>query len=165
MTSVEISSKQKWEKAHRSLNTALKKEIHLMREILANLHQEELSLLENDSKRWDHIMDERSQMVMQLKTLRSKRVDITTTLEKLAIQLEKKELFPLSEESSCELLTKLDQMIALMERINLQNCRNDALFDQSRSKKNLPLYCLYPHPLHQPQRIRRKTAVATYPDK
>lgn len=159
MTSIEISSKQKWDKTQLELNAILKKEIELMREVLANLHEEELSLLERDLKKWATIMDTRSELVMQLLSLRQKKTVTITTLEKLALLLSKKEILPAQEESSCEILSQLDQLLALLERTNLQNCRNDALFDQAKKKEELPLYCSYPHPLHQPKRASKKTSI------
>ncbi len=144
------------------LNNALKNEIELMRELLSNLHQEELALLENDKRRFAEVMDERSDHVLSLKELRHKRLAATAELTKFAAALGKKEILPLHEEASCEILSKLDQIIALMERINLQNCRNDALFDQSKQKQEIPLQCSYPHPLHK---TVRKTKVATYTQK
>lgn len=144
------------------LNNALKSEIELMRELLSNLHQEELALLERDKRRFAEVMDERSDHVLNLKELRAKRLAATVELTKLAVSLGKKEILPLLEEASCEILSKLDQIIALMERINLQNCRNDALFDQSKQKQDLPLQCSYPHPLHKNV---KKTKVATYTQK
>ncbi|NGX37494.1 MAG: hypothetical protein K1000chlam2_00650 [Chlamydiae bacterium] len=140
MTVTEISSKKKWDQVHSSLNSALAKEIHLMRETLANLHQEELSLLEHDMRRWKKIMRERSDLIIQLSNQRSKRMSATVALTKLAVQCEKHEMLPAEEETSCDILTKLDQVMALLERINLQNCRNDALFDQAKHKKAFPLY-------------------------
>ncbi|NGX26594.1 MAG: hypothetical protein K940chlam6_00519 [Chlamydiae bacterium] len=162
MAATEISRKKKWERAHKALNTALKKEIHLMREVLASLHQEELALLEIDHARWAKIMNHRSDLIVVLKNQRSARMDATVELTKCTVQLEKKEMLPHDEESSCEILTKLDQLMALLDRINLQNCRNDALFEQGNQKKKMPLYCPYPHPL---QKVRRKTHVATYTQK
>lgn len=165
MSSSEISDKEKWEKASHSLNTILKKEIELMREQLANLHQEELSLLENNQTKWTQLLQERSDMILQMKDLRHKRKEATTKIEKLAKALSKPELFPAKEEESCEILSQLDQIIALLERLNLQNCRNDALFLETKEKKRSPLSCSYPHPLHKAPTARRKTSIATYPRK
>lgn len=151
-----------WEKVYFCLNDALKIEIELMRELLSNLHQEELALLENDKHRWAAVMGERSDHVLNLKEIRRKRIQATEELAKLSASLGKKEILPLHEEASCEILSKLDQVFALLERINLQNCRNDALFDQAKRKQEIPLQCSFPHPLHK---APRKTKVATYLEK
>lgn len=152
----EISGK---ENPHIPLNLALKKEVELMREVLANFHQEELSLLEGDLLRWVNIMHERSDFVLQLQEIRTKRMDFTSNLVRTIVLEGKSELLPSDEETSCEILSQLDQVIALLERINLQNCRNDVLFEQAQQKKEFPLHCSYPHPLHSP---KRKPSVKTY---
>ena len=159
MTTTEISSKKKWEKAHPILSFCLEKEIRLMREVLTTLHQEELALLEHEMRRWKKEIRHLSDLIVDLKGLREKRIAATKELTLLRDQLNREELFPAEEESSCEILSKLDQIMALISRINLQNCRNGALFEQVKKSNHAPLSCLYPHPLHQPK--RKKTSVAT----
>lgn len=134
MSKTKTSSAQK-------LYRALHKEIHLMREILTNLHQEELALLEHAHARWFRIMGHRSDFVVELQRLRKKRDE-----------------FIFDEDLSIETLTQVDQLLALIERINLQNCRNDALFEQMKGRNKMPLICAYPHPLKR----RRRSSVATY---
>ncbi|NGX39808.1 MAG: hypothetical protein KR126chlam1_01141 [Chlamydiae bacterium] len=165
MTAAEISSKKKYKRVLNTIQGFLVKEIELMREMLANLHQEELSLLENDKRTWARIAEERSDLVVNLKGLREGRHALGIQLEALSIELKQTELFPAKDESSCEILSILDQLLALMDRTNLQNCRNDALFIQAAQKESSPLSCTYPHPLHQSEHKRRKTSVATYPKK
>lgn len=162
MAVTKISSKQKWEKAHSKLDSAFEKEIELMREILGSLRQEELSLLEENPRRWKKIMRDRSTIVVHLKDQRDIRMTATKDLTILAVLLQKTEILPHEEESSCAILSKLDQIIALIDRINLQNCRNEALFHQNKQKRNKPLACPYPHPLHK---SRRRARVATYTEK
>ncbi|MDN3506129.1 MAG: hypothetical protein P0S96_02765 [Simkaniaceae bacterium] len=162
MASTEISRKQKWETAHDILDIALEKEIHSMREVLASLHQEELALLEGNEKAFIRIMRQRSSLVVGLIKERTDRMEATALLTKCCVLLGKTEMLPHSDELSCQILTKLDQIVALLERTNLQNCRNEALFHQKRETKNEPLLCKYPHPLH---RVRRKMRVATYSQK
>ncbi len=162
MAAIKISSKENWEKAHLKLDKAFEKEIELMREILSSLRQEELTLLEQDARKWKKVMRDRSSTVIHLKDQRDNRMSATRDLTKLAVLMEKTEMLPHEEESSCSILSKLDQVIALNERINLQNCRNDALFSQNRHKKQKPLACPYPHPLHK---ARRRTSVATFTEK
>lgn len=167
MSSSKIPNKGKWEQAHELLKKALKKEINLMRELLANLHQEELSLFERDRKNWQVITDLRSDLIVKLSDIRKKRMGASTEIQQMAPIKKAGESFPFHEEDSCEILTLLDQLFALIERINLQNCRNEVLFDQSKHLEELPLYCNYPHPLQQQQQkqTRPKTAIATYPPK
>lgn len=143
MTANANSGKKNWEK----LAEALKNEIELMREVLSNLHQEELALLENDRKKWTAVMEQRSDHVLNLKQIRNERMSYA------------EELLPVFEEGSCEILSKLDQIFALVDRMNLQNCRNEVLFEQSKQKQELPLHCPYPHPLHK---AVRKTKTKTF---
>lgn len=160
MSAGEISSKKKWEKAHKILNQALAKEVHLMREVLSNLHQEELALLEKNQSKWKKVMRSRSDLVLDLGKQRMDRMKATVELTKCCIILNREEMLPHDEESSCEILSKLDQIFALLDRTNLQNCRNAALFDEQKEQKNHSLQCPFPHPLHK---TRKKTRVATYP--
>jgi len=153
--------------AREELKNALQREISLMREILSNLHEEELALLSRDLKGWDRVMANRSDMVAELHLLRIKRLEATAVLQgkapetKPLSEIPLDQLIPLEDESSCELFTLLDQLIALMDRLNLQNCRNDQLFDQTKQIKELPLYCSYPHPNFQPSTARRRSRVTT----
>lgn len=163
MASWQIPDKEKWKLAHELLKKALKKEVSLMRELLANLHQEELSLFERDKKNWEIIFELRSDIVVKLFEVRKKRLGASFEIEQQVSLKKIQEKFPFEEEDSCEILTLLDQLFALIDRINLQNCRNDVLFDQSKHMEELPLYCNYPHPLQQKQ--RPKTSIATLPPK
>lgn len=136
-----------------NLNTALRNEVELMREVLSNLHQEELALMENDRHQWAQVMEQRSDHVLTLKEIRHQRLKAT---EELAATQGKKDLLPLLEEESCEILSKLDQVFALLDRMNLQNCRNEVLFEQTKQKQEIPLQCSYPHPLHKNVRKTKK---------
>jgi len=163
MPSIDLSSKQNWEGANRFLYLAFKKEIEIMRELLANLHEEELSLLEQNLTSWHQVIGDRSDLVVQLMDQRKTRIEATKALESVAKKLSK-ELLPPQEETSCEILSQIDQLIALIDRTNLQNCRNEILFKEAKGKKEVPLYCSYPHPLHKPK-AKRKLSTATYPRK
>ena len=158
MTGDELGIKKKWDKAHLTLNSALEKEIRMMREQLANFHQEELALLEQNLPQWRQIAIERSENTLELKELRSLRMQATEELTKVSVHLEK-ELLPEEDETSCEILTKIDQIVALTDRMNLQNCRNENLFEQVKHRETLTLSCQVPHPLHTAR--RRQTPVAT----
>ncbi len=155
-------------KAYDQLKGPMQKEIALMREILANMHEEELSLLASDKKSWVRTMQIRSDMVVELYFLRKERNLLTQQLEELTrAQLQRKEtplsfdeLLPVKETSSSEIRSLLDQIIALIDRMNMQNSRNDALFYQDNSLK-LPPSPPSSHPSNRT--ARRKTTVATYP--
>lgn len=161
MASSEIPNKKNWENAHQNLKLSLQKEIGIMRELLANLHEEELSLLERNISNWQKVMDQRSQLVMQLSIQRNRRLKALSKIEAIAKKYQITDPFPAQDELSCETLSLIDQLVALVERLNMQNCRNDALFDQTKQQKDLPLYCSYP--LQQSQKAKRKNSIATYP--
>ncbi len=130
---------------HEELKSSMQKEITLMRDLLANLHQEELSLLMHDRTSWNQLMEERATIVQKLGPWRSARIGAT---EKLVQHLSKEknkglsleELLPPQNESSCEILSLRDQLMALTERMNGQNCRNQTLYKQVENKLvDLPL--------------------------
>ena len=156
-----------WIEAHDQLKLSMQKEISLMREILANMHQEELSLLVNDKGSWNKVMQERAQMIERLSDLRSQRVSVTQKIEKMVAPhheghpLTLDQILPSTEEISCEILSLRDQLMALIERMNLQNCRNEHLFYHV---EHLPpgsqgLHHSLPP---SPERPKRKATVTTY---
>ncbi|MCI0382319.1 MAG: hypothetical protein L0207_04635 [Chlamydiae bacterium] len=160
-----------WNEAHEQLKSFMQREINMMREILANMHQEELSLLMNDKDGWQKVMENRSDMIIQLSTLRNQREMAKDALHQIMVQgaegkkLHFEELLKRIEEGG-ELLSLLDQILALVERINLQNCRNESLFHQAKTQEKLPLHCPYPPPyLKESKKVQRKTSLATYPKK
>lgn len=158
-----------WNQIQEQLKLAMQKEVNLMREILANMHQEELSLLMNDTPSWQKVMDERSEMVLRMSYLRKQRDLVALQFKENAKHKSKKlfEILKAGDEISSEILSLLDQILALTERTNLQNCRNDFLFHQEQMPQNTPLHCHYPPPFLKPipARAARKTQLATYPRK
>ena len=166
--SYSASSGQAQNDAQAKLKSCLKQEVHMMREILANMHQEELSLLMHDHTAWLKIMEARSDMVVMLKNLRHERGHVTNHLQMLIgksekIELKMDELIPLDDELRSELQSLLDQILALTERINLQNCRNDHLFHQPRNESGLPLHCSYPMREAQKRMAKKKASPTTLP--
>lgn len=158
-----------WGPAYEQLKDSLQKEVALMREMLANFHQEEFSLLMNEKEKWATVMEERSDMVVTLANLRRARIEATKILQDLAKdklkkpQISYKELFAQEDIVGGEILSLLDQILALVQKLNLQNCRNDFLFYEVKNAHELPLHCPYPPPAPAMQAKRKKTTVATYP--
>lgn len=153
----------RWDQLHEELKTTMQKEISLMRELLANLHQEELSLMLQDHGTYRLLMNQRSDMVEKLGHLRVFR---TKTTEQIFDMLGKKvtsadfeQILPDTEEISCEILNLRDQLMALTEKMNRQQSRNQHLTEH-------PEYLLSLH--HQEKarqeqiRAKRKPIVATY---
>ena len=160
-----------WRQAHDTLKISMQNEIGIMREILANMHQEELSLQMYDKDSWTLVMKERSELIEQLGDLRSKRIQASKNLEDLASNGKKgreialEQMLPIEDENTCEILTLRDQIMALIERMNFQNSRNQILFHEVEhqfDKKHGTYPALSQAPQQKP---KRKTSVATYPDK
>lgn len=156
-----------WDRAHDILKSTLQKEVHLMREILANMHEEELSLLLNDKGSWNQVMQHRFGLIERLSTLRIERMEATQRIEDLAQPdsntkrpLSLEEILPVDEVISCEILSLRDQVLALIERMNKQNSRNEHLFKYAEYwHQNPHMYARGPVP---EERAKRKAAVATY---
>jgi len=121
---------ENWTEAHTKLQNLMKKEIDTMRELLGNLHQEEMLIIQKEMGYWNQLMEERSHLISQLSHLRQDRASITESLESMAhlhpnVSLE--ELLPPDHENTWELLALRDQMFALLDRMNLQCSRNEML--------------------------------------
>ncbi len=156
---------EQWKEFHERLQKSMKQEIGAMRDMLANMRQEEVCLLAGDKTSWNQIMIERSSLLERLYELRSQRFHATELLESMAkdAELPFEELLCRAGEDSCEFLSMREQLTALMEKMNQQNMRNSSLEARefNASKQNLP----YPTPALQVSLKRNKTTIATYPDK
>ena len=121
-----------------------------MREILANMHQEELSLMLGDQNTLRLVLDERSKLLAQLSDLRLARLEISKQIED-------------SQDLSihCEILSLRDQILALVERMNFQNLRNVFLFNQGIHRAEIPQVASP----SAAQRPKKKGMLATYPRK
>jgi len=133
--------KELWNKTHSHLQMLMKEEISSMREILANMHQEELILMINDRACLVQIMHERSQLLGNLKDLRLERLNTTEKLKKLA-QIDNEgasleTILALDSVYACETFSLRDQMLALVERMNLQHSRNTLLADYPPHRWNV----------------------------
>ena len=118
-----------------------------MREMLANMHQEELSLIARDRKAWMQVMMDRVGLLSLLSELRSIRLKCTQKLECLA---------SLSE-LDCEILSMRDQLASLVEKMNQQQHRIQNLETQPPSS-------ISKYPSGNPQEgIKKPGAIATYP--
>jgi hypothetical protein len=115
------------------LRECMKKEIGLMREVLANMHQEEVALIMFDKNGWIRTLQERFPLVQGLSILRLKRDEtvkimmsyIQVNHEEQKIPMEK--IFPSSHEDSCEILYLSDQILALVAKMNMQHTKNEVL--------------------------------------
>ncbi len=152
-----------WQEIHDQLQISMKKEILTMRELLANMHQEEISLLGNDIKSLEQILHERSELIQRLGNLRSIRITVTNKLSKLASTEDTiatfDEIFSSSETLDCEMLLLRDQILALTDKMNSQLKQNQNLSTRVQN-----------HSMHEPTRLPemtakpRKNAIITYPE-
>src|SRR4029078_7708234 len=111
---------EEWNNLHDVLKETLKKEVSMMRELLANMHQEEVSLLLNDQGTVHELLHERCLIVERLGSLRTTRLEATNKIEKIASNESPptlREMFPLEEETSTEILSLRDQLMALTEQM------------------------------------------------
>ncbi len=152
---------ENWQALHCCLRDDLQKEIHLTRELLTNMRQEEVSLMLHDSGSLNLILQQRAQMLEKLSSLRVHRQEITQKIEKIVSSENKNpsldEVLPPNEEISTEILSLSDQLTALNEKMNRQQFQNQRLTEH-------PDHHHYPQPLEQTQQARpkRKAAIATY---
>lgn len=155
---------EKWKVFHERLQASMKQEIGAMREMLANMRQEEASLLAGDKTAWNNIMIARSSLLARLYELRSQRFQATELLESMAkdTEISFEYLLCLDDEDGCEILSMREQLTALVEKMNQQNIRNCSLEGRecSLAKEKLS------YPQAAVESVKKgKTTIATYPDK
>jgi hypothetical protein len=136
-----MNSNYHWEaimhERHNDLRRMMEMEIDTMREILANMHQEEVSLVQKDKATWSHVIQERSNLMEKLGDLREKRLSTTEELKKIFFPqgsvdtIAFEDIIPLE---NCDLLILRDQITALIDRLHLQHSRNEALFYLSNAE-------------------------------
>ena len=148
---------KEWNMLHEQLKEALQKEVNIMRELLANMHQEELSLLLNDQGSLHELLEQRCIIIERLSTLRTRRIEATEKIEKI-VSKEKpptvEHILPSDDETSTQILSLRDQLMALTEQMNRQQSQNQYLTE---------------HPDHSRIALResavrpkRKASIATY---
>ncbi len=118
----------------------MQKEIILMREVLANMHQEEESLKRNDHSLWANVISQRCEILALLSPIREERILASKLIE---------------YSDDCDILSLRDQIMALIERINMQNHMNEQLYKVAFR----PQSALQPEPLK-----KKKSSIATYPE-
>jgi hypothetical protein len=151
------SDASEWIFLHEQLREALQKEVHIMRELLANMHQEELSLLLNDQGSLHELLDQRSIIIERLSTFRSMRIETTEKIEKILSKdslptLEN--ILPDAEETSTQILSLRDQLMALTEQMNRQQTQNQYLMEHPDHSRMLAV--------QSAPRPKRKASIATY---
>lgn len=140
-----MASPTHWNQLHEAIKVNLQKEVYLMRELLANLHQEVL-----DKEHSAQVLEQRQSLLERLNQARELRQAATQKLETLdpsnkSPKLE--QIMPPNDEQTAEVLSLNDQLGALTKKMNQQNIDNQSL-KQER--------CLL-----KPKISRKKTAIAT----
>ncbi len=106
--------------SYEQLKALMQKEIHLMREMLTNMHQEETSLRSNDKSGWAQALSERAQILRILSPLREERIQITKIIEKTVPKTD-----------DCEIVSMCEQLMTLIQKVNTQNILNERLSTES----------------------------------
>ncbi len=148
-----------WDALHEQLKGTLQKEVNIMRELLANLHQEELSRVFRDEGSLNQVLQQRSQIVDRLSSLRISRIKTTEMIEQIVATKEEHpsvdQILPPQEEMSTEILSLRDQLMALTEQLNRQQSYNQYIIEHPEQLRS-----------HQQQleaaRPKKKAIVATY---
>ncbi len=141
-----MASQKNWNQLHEEIKINLQKEVYLMRELLANLHQEVL-----DKEHSIQIMQQRQSLLERLNQARELRLVATQKLETLIDpsnkDLKLEQIMPLDDEQTTEVLSLNDQLGALTKKMNQQNIDNQSSLKQERRLK--------------PKAPKKKTAIAT----
>ncbi|MDR2539109.1 MAG: hypothetical protein LBC45_00545 [Chlamydiales bacterium] len=141
-----MASQKNWNRLHDEIKINLQKEVYLMRELLANLHQEGL-----DKDHSTQIMQQRQSLLERLYQARELRLIASKKLETLMDpnnkDLKLEQIMPLDDEQTTEVLSLNDQLGALTKKMNQQNMDNQSNLKQEQRLKSKP--------------PRKKTAIAT----
>jgi len=141
-----MASQKNWNRLHDEIKVNLQKEVYLMRELLANLHQEVV-----DKEHSIQIMQQRQSLLERLNQARELRLVATQKLETLidpsSKDLKLEQIMPLDDEQTTEVLSLNDQLGALTKKMNQQNIDNQSSLKQERRLK--------------PKTPKKKTAIAT----
>ncbi len=153
-----------WDKTEQALNRSMRKEIDLMREILSNMMQEEISLLNQDKSSWEDLMQGRFYLIEQVKVFRQDRINATNKLLILSDETTFEKILAEEDEIACEIVFLLDQLITLSEKINSQNLRNQTVSKNDEHFIAIPYSISYPpHPYAVPTPKGRKLFLMTIP--
>lgn len=132
-----------WNQLHEEIKVNLQKEVYLMRELLANLHQEIV-----DKEHSAQVLEQRQSLLERLNQARELRQAATQKLEDPSNKnLKLEQIMPPNDEQTAEVLSLNDQLGALTKKMNQQNIDNQSIKQERR--------------LLKPKTSRKKTAIAT----
>ncbi len=145
-----------WKTAHLELQKEMQKEIEIMRHVLSNLHEEEISLIHKDELLRKELLEKRAGLMGNLALIRQTQ---KTALERLH-GLNPKEppikearlenVLSVEDQESCETFLLRDQILALNSRMHLQLSRNEALEYVAKN-----YITPTPRPMSHPKRHKR----------
>ena len=133
---------------HDALVENLKKEVYLTRELLSNIHQEEISLMLHDTGSLAQVLQQRSSMLERLSSLRSSRLETAHKIAHLH-GLHSADLL------SIEIASLNDQLNALTQRMSLQ------LSQTRRMSEHPDAYSRFALPYLEKKRPQKKSTVIT----
>jgi hypothetical protein len=114
----------------------------------------------HDTGGLEQVLQQRSQMLEKLSSLRLHRQETTAKIEKIISANHKApsldEILPPDDEISTEILSLSDQLMALTERMNRQQSQNQRLVDHPDHSHYLPIQSSLQ------TRPKRKASIATY---
>ena len=128
------------------LKQAMQQEVDMMREILANLIEEENVLLLEDKLSWIHLMQERFCMIRQVKGFRENRNKATDELLILAKESSLKKILEREEDLLLSIPLLLDQLMLLTDKINTQLKRNQVFSEMPQHLIAISNSMRYPRP-------------------
>lgn len=117
------------------LAALMKREVSFMREVLSSMQREQMALMENNTEAVSLILQERESLMANVEKVRQDRLN---AVQSLALHLKAQGEVRSSEITltallenfgvdSCEILALRDQLLALLEKMNEQNARNNHL--------------------------------------
>jgi hypothetical protein len=115
---------------------SLKTEIFLMREVLANMQQEEIAITLLDKHSLNKTLQDRFPLIEKLSTLRTNRIETCKNIQQLSCKgsdgkiLPMEQIFPSITEDGMEVDFLSDQITTLIEKINSQNTKNSLLMEK-----------------------------------
>lgn len=133
-----------WNETHLQLQDAMKKEIETMRAILGNMKEEEHFLVHKDKVAWSYTMEARNQLLQRLSEVQKYSQKLASNLQQMVLPhkglkpCSLEEILPRDDENRSETLSLRDQILALIDRMNLQSSRNEMLFELAKYREKYP---------------------------
>ena len=127
------------------LKESIKLEIHLLREFLGNLLQEEIILQNQDRASWNKLMQDRFGLIQQIKHIRHHRNSEENQIR----------------EASCETLLLIDQLHALLIKIHSQITYNENI--AIKPQHLIAIDQFMPYSKSSPLTVNKKNTLMTLP--